>query len=192
MLLISRVSDCVCKCAALVKTLRRGLKEMTQKSTTFVDAALKFERGVAAKVSTSAVSKTEHIKPETLAHRILQGQTIMHCACKSCMFTQPICCQSEVWRRNMQAESAKLAYESSSKQMEAEVAALKRDAAQAAAAHKQAAASWHMDLDLLQAEVGLLHTMTTLPSVQRKRLTLPILGLENRFIDPCCLRLLGG
>jgi hypothetical protein len=37
--------------AALVKLLRRGLKEMTAKSNTFVAAGLQFERGWGLQVS---------------------------------------------------------------------------------------------------------------------------------------------
>ena len=55
----------------------------------------------------------------------------------------------------MQVRAIQLANESASKQMEAELANAKRDAAQAAAAHKQAKASWHIELDLQRAEVTL-------------------------------------
>ena len=47
-----------------------------------------------------------------------------------------------------------LASKSSAKRMEAELASLKRDAAQAAAAHKQAIASWHSRVDQSEAEVN--------------------------------------
>ena len=53
----------------------------------------------------------------------------------------------------VQVESVQLAAESTTKQLEAELAALKRDAAQAAAAHKSAAPSWQSDLDWQSAEV---------------------------------------
>ena len=53
----------------------------------------------------------------------------------------------------LQIEAVKLATESATKQMEAELANCKRDAAQAAAAHKAAMASWHVELDLQKAEV---------------------------------------
>ena len=55
----------------------------------------------------------------------------------------------------LQVEAVQLASKSSTKQMEAELASLKRDAAQAAAAHKQAIASWHSRVDQSEAEVVL-------------------------------------
>ena len=54
----------------------------------------------------------------------------------------------------LQIESVKLAAESSTRQLEAELAHARRDAAQAAAAHKAAAASWQSELDYQKAEVG--------------------------------------
>lgn len=53
----------------------------------------------------------------------------------------------------MQMEALQLASESSARQMEAELASIKRDAAQAAAMHKQAYASWHARIDQCEAEV---------------------------------------
>lgn len=53
----------------------------------------------------------------------------------------------------MQADSARLSSESSSKQLEAELANAKSAAAQAAAAHKAASASWQSELALQKTEV---------------------------------------
>jgi hypothetical protein len=52
-----------------------------------------------------------------------------------------------------QVEAIKLSNQSTTKQLEAELASAKRDAAQAAASHKAAAAAWHSDLDGVKAEV---------------------------------------
>lgn len=53
----------------------------------------------------------------------------------------------------MQADSARLSSDSSSKQLEAELANAKSAAAQAAAAHKAASASWQSELALQRTEV---------------------------------------
>ena len=63
--------------------------------------------------------------------------------------------QSMMGLLTLQVEAVQLASKSSTKQMEAELASLKRDAAQAAAAHKQAIASWHSRVDQSEAEVVL-------------------------------------
>ena len=55
----------------------------------------------------------------------------------------------------LQFEAVQLASKSSTKRMEAELASLKRDGAQAAAAHKQAIASWHSRVDQSEAEVDI-------------------------------------
>lgn len=80
---------------------------------------------------------------------------------------EPIC------RRHyhVQIEGVKLAGESSNKQLEAELANLKRDAAQAAAAHKQAMASWHIELDLQKAEVSCSLLLALSSSLLRLRAT---------------------
>ena len=54
----------------------------------------------------------------------------------------------------LQVESVQLASESAQKQLEAELAAAKRDAAQAAAAHKSTAASRQSELDWQKAEAS--------------------------------------
>ena len=54
----------------------------------------------------------------------------------------------------LQVESVQLASESSQKQMEVEVANAKHNAAQAAAAHKSAAASWQGEMDWQKSEVS--------------------------------------
>ena len=54
----------------------------------------------------------------------------------------------------LQVESVQLASESAQKQLEAELAAAKRDAAQAAAAHKSTAASRQSELDWQIAEAS--------------------------------------
>ena len=48
----------------------------------------------------------------------------------------------------------RLAAESSTKQLEAELAVVQRDATQAVALHKSAAAAWQARLDAVRAEVG--------------------------------------
>eukprot|EP00884_Botryococcus_braunii_P021019 jgi/Botrbrau1/7600/Bobra.0159s0049.1 len=53
-----------------------------------------------------------------------------------------------------QVEAIKLSNQSSLRQLEAELASAKRDAAQAAASHKAATAVWVSDMDVLKAEVG--------------------------------------
>ena len=57
----------------------------------------------------------------------------------------------------MQVESVQLASESAHKQQELELAHAKHTAAQAAAAHKSAAASWQGELDWQKSEV--LHAL---------------------------------
>lgn len=52
-----------------------------------------------------------------------------------------------------QIERITLAGESSSRKLEAEVAGLRRDVAQANAAHKRDLASWQVELDIHIAEV---------------------------------------
>lgn len=52
-----------------------------------------------------------------------------------------------------QVESVQLASESAHKQLELELANAKHNAAQAAAAHKSAAASWQGELDWQKSEV---------------------------------------
>lgn len=59
-------------------------------------------------------------------------------------------------------EALQLASHSSARRMEAELASMKRDAAQAATSHKQAYASWHTKLDKCEADVGP-------PAPQRRR-----------------------
>lgn len=46
------------RAAALVKLLRRGLKEMTAKSNTYVAAGLQFERGVGLQVGCPSTTAT--------------------------------------------------------------------------------------------------------------------------------------
>jgi hypothetical protein len=51
-------------------------------------------------------------------------------------------------------EAIKLSNQSALKQLEADLASAKRDAVQATASHKAAAAAWVSDMDVLKAEVG--------------------------------------
>lgn len=54
----------------------------------------------------------------------------------------------------LQVESVQLSCESAHKQLELELANAKHNAAQAAAAHKSAAASWQGELDWQKSEVS--------------------------------------
>ena len=62
----------------------------------------------------------------------------------------------------IQVESVQLASESAHKQLELELANAKHNAAQAAAAHKSAAASWQGELDWQKSEVS-VQCCITLP-----------------------------
>ena len=60
----------------------------------------------------------------------------------------------------LQVESVQLSRESAHKQLELELANAKHNAAQAAAAHKSAAASWQGELDWQKSEVPEQPTFT--------------------------------
>lgn len=62
-------------------------------------------------------------------------------------------CRYMYARGSAQVEAVKLSAESRTAAMEAELAAAKRDAAQASSALKSAAASWQSELDWQKAEV---------------------------------------
>lgn len=69
---------------------------------------------------------------------------------------------SRFWQHyDFQVEAIKLSSQSAIKQLEAEIASSKRDAAQAAATHKAAAAAWVSDTDGLKAEVRTTPTTRT-------------------------------
>lgn len=55
--------------------------------------------------------------------------------------------------KHLQVESLELARDSAAANHKRELAAAQRDAAQVAAQHKSAAASWHTDLDTYKSEV---------------------------------------
>ena len=66
--------------AALVKLLRKGLKEMSAKSTAFVNAGLEYERNTQAEVSSSAsklvhgLARTYCIESQSAAASALQRE----------------------------------------------------------------------------------------------------------------------
>ncbi|KAA6428312.1 MAG: hypothetical protein FRX49_01908, partial [Trebouxia sp. A1-2] len=70
---------------------------------------------------------------------------------------------------SQQVESVQLASESAHKQLELELANAKHNAAQAAAAHKSAAASWQGELDWQKSEVSRLQRELTRMEAERDR-----------------------
>ena len=126
--------------AAMVRLLRKIVLQLTQKNREFVGHSLKFEKNAAQQVETR--------------HLCFDFPCIIRCR-KVHDSIHPDPCFSQTNATLMvQIEAVKLAADSKRKHLEAELANAKRDAAQAATAHKTAAAVWHGDLDFQKAEVS--------------------------------------
>ena len=94
----------------------------------------------------------------------------------------------------LQVESVQLSRESAHKQLELELANAKHNAAQAAAAHKSAAASWQGELDWQKSEVprttqshGLSETlMLNMPIKSMSNLCASLHALRGTFCHQRC------
>ena len=94
-----------------------------------------------------------------------------------------------------QVESVQLASESAHKQVEVELANAKHNAAQAAAAHKSAAASWQGELDWQKSEVLPMHLSLSqpwVPCMTMLQLTPPdaCIGTNCKTWSMCCDKLM--
>ncbi len=76
-------------------------------------------------------------------------------------------------------EAIKLSNQSSLRQLEAELASAKRDAAQAAASHKGATAGWVSDMDVLKAEVRQKVQMNFVSAIPTRDVRAHLTGLHN-------------
>lgn len=156
---------------------------MNGKARLYVDTSVKFEREAMQQVSPTLdfvqLTTAEHITAqhhsaaqhstaqlvEALAQDRVRSSSIPPmCSTAECaaipysaffgQVSRHICSQTgcKPWNA-AQVESVQLASDSAQKQLELELANAKHNAAQAAAAHKSAAASWQGELDWQKSEV---------------------------------------
>lgn len=172
-------ADCA---AALVKLLRRCVNQMTGKTRQYVDTSIKFEREASQQVWPDTAHWYGPRNSLALMAECAFTGTKSHASmgfCKRCTVQcafSPVLPGSQArlfcWAQTVsaevehtachihaslcalqQVESVQLASESAHKQLELELANAKHNAAQAAAAHKSAAASWQGELDWQKSEV---------------------------------------